>query len=83
MTDRQILDRDEIDRIVKEQQARSQWLIDRKVEIRPDDEGTFDELVLYDKPDGDCIVHAEMMKRRVVMWIRSTKGKLDVRAEED
>jgi hypothetical protein len=71
-------------------------LIDGKVLLRPHDDGSFDELVLYDE-NGKCIVHAEMMdgctlwigfyppgepERRVVMWIAS-KNKLRIRAEED
>lgn len=75
----------------------STFHIDEKMELRPRDNGSFDELVMYDKPGGECIVHAEMMDkdclwigfyppgekdRRVVMWIRA-KGKLFVTAQED
>lgn len=71
-------------------------LIDGKVLLRPREDGSFDELVLYDA-DGKCIVHAEMMdgnrlwigfyppgetERRVVMWI-GAKSKLTISASED
>lgn len=74
----------------------SEFVIDGKVELRPRPSGKFDELVLRDKPDGECIVHAEMMDkgclwigiyppgetagRRVSLWIRAEKGKLSVNA---
>ena len=73
-----------------------QWLIEKCIEVRPNDAGGFDELLMYGD-DGEMLVHAEMMSdgclwiglyppdepaRRVVMWI-NTKGKLSVKAEED
>jgi hypothetical protein len=73
-------------------------LLNGKVILRPDDNGSFDELVLYDRAGGTCILHAEMMdkgvlwigiyppgetKRRVVMWIRAKGNKLSVNAQED
>ena len=72
-----------------------EFLIGGKVELRPDEDGKFDELILRD--GQDCIVHAEMMsdkslwigiyprgekQRRVCLWIRSN-GKLKVHAAED
>ena len=72
-----------------------QWLIIDKVAVRPEPDGSFDELLVYH--DGKCIVHAEMMddkclwigvyptgeaERRVCVWIRSN-GKLKITAEED
>lgn len=74
----------------------STWLIDEAIELRPHEDGSFDELVL--RHDNECVVHAEMMdkdclwigiypvgekKRRIVMWIRARGKKLFVTAEED
>lgn len=74
----------------------SQWLIEDRVELRPGDDGGFDELVVYDK-HGECTLHAEMMDdktlwvwigtdhgpdRAIVMWI-SAGGKLRVTADEE
>jgi hypothetical protein len=73
-------------------------LIGGKILLRPDDNGSFDELLLYDRKGGHCIVHAEMMdkgllwigiyppgetKRRAVMWIGAEGNKLSVNAQED
>ncbi len=72
-------------------------LLDGKVKLRPDEKGGFDELFVYDKADGTCFVHAEMMddnrlwtgiyppgekELRVSMWIRA-RGKLSINAFED
>jgi hypothetical protein len=69
-------------------------LLGGAIVLRPNEDGSFDELLMY---DGEkCLVHAEMMDNkslwigfypggdipRVCMWI-SAKGKLTVRAEED
>ena len=39
------------------------WLIKDSVSVRPDDDGGFDELMVYETRDGErwCSVHAEMM----------------------
>lgn len=75
---------------------RSTFLIDKKVELRPDQDGGFDELLLHD--GKHCVIHAEMMDdnclwigiyprgektRQVAMWITAKKGKLVVNAAED
>ena len=73
-------------------------MLDGRIELRPDDNGDFDELVMKDA-NGVCSVHAEMMdnkclwigfypfpdepKKRVVMWIRSKGKKLVVNAFKD
>lgn len=47
-----------------------QFLINGKIELRPDDDGSFDELVMYDKSGRGktCIAHAETMNDGL-LWI--------------
>lgn len=74
--------------------SREQTLLGGAICLRPNEDGSFDELLMC---DGEkCLVHAEMMDNkslwigfypggdipRVCMWIRA-KGNLTVRAEED
>ena len=66
----------------------------RRFEIRKDDKGKFDELVVYDGR-GNCIVHLEMMSdqhlwgsvelgnRKRVMFNVTSKRNLTITAEED
>ncbi len=68
------------------------WLIKKKVMVRPDESGGFDELFLFD--GKKCLVHVEMMdgnrmwigiypegsKEQVMMWV-SAKGKLRITTE--
>jgi hypothetical protein len=70
-------------------------LLDGRIELRPREDGSFDELLMYDDK-GRCLVHFETMsgtclwgafypkgdRERVVIWINA-KGKLRIRAEED
>jgi hypothetical protein len=74
----------------------STWLIPKRIEVRTDDRGEFDELVVNDEA-GNCVLHAEMMDdktlwlavelpglpdRRAVMWVNSG-GKLKIRVDDD
>jgi hypothetical protein len=70
------------------------WLIKKKVMVRPDESGGFDELLLFD--GKKCLVHVEMMdsnrmwigiypegsKEQVMMWV-SAKGKLRITTEPE
>ena len=71
----------------------STFLLNGKVELRPDDRGSFDELVIME--DGECRVHFEMMSDNT-LWIGlypkgetdcvhvtvGAKGKLSIVAHE-
>lgn len=48
-----------------------QLLIDGKIELRPHEDGSFDELVMYDKTGRGkvCLAHAEMMDHDNHLWI--------------
>jgi hypothetical protein len=76
--------------------AREVHLVQDKVILRPEPDGSFDELLQME--DGECRVHAEMMSdkclwigiypkdsgdRSVAMRISINKGKLSVLAEDD
>lgn len=68
---------------------------ENRIELRPRENGDFDELVIW--RNGECLLHAEMMdhnrlwigiyppgwEKRVVMWIDTKSQKLRVNSHED
>ena len=77
-------------------EQREQSLLDGRIVLRPHDDGSFDELMMYE--GKRCSVHAEMMSdgylwiafyptdeyaKRVVMWINAKERKLSITAGTD
>lgn len=46
--------------------AESSFFLNRKVEVRPDHNGAFDELILLE--DGECRIHFEMLDANT-LWV--------------
>jgi len=73
------------------------WVIEDRVQVRPDPDGKFDELMIYDST-GACIVHAEMMDagclwigiyppndkgQTAAMWVKAKGRKLEIDVGND